>query len=137
MDRASIPDTRQYSCCPQGGQQIAWSANLTCNNEVINFHYFLASSIFLYPITRRHCFTLEYESNSFAHDLPFQLHGKAEQKMEPQRERDKYIKQTKKLFIISFVQPCLMLFFLSQNTNVGSSSLHLSLISSVGSKDNC
>lgn len=123
----------------QLGQLTSLAESITtCNNEVINFHYFLASSTFLYPITRRHCFTLEYESNSFAHDLAFQLHGKAEQKMEPQRERDKYIKQTKKLlFIISFVQPCLMLFFLSQNTNVGSSSLHLSLISSVGSKDNC
>ena len=57
---------------------------------------------------RRQCFTLEQENNGFAHDLPFQLHGKAEQKRAPQRGRDTQSKP--QTFFISFVQPFLMHF---------------------------
>lgn len=48
-------------------------------------------------------FTLEGESNDFAHDLPFQPRGKAKREIVPSWERDTYTQQTKDPFRFSML----------------------------------
>jgi len=94
-------------------------------------------SIFREPTTRRHYFRTweEWFCPWFSCFM-----GKLSSFIVPQRERDTDTKQNT-LLVLNLCQnwPDILFFFffLSQNTNEECYSLHPSLISSAGSKDNC